>query len=354
MMCGTIHGRGGNGFTLIELLVVIAIIGVLIGMLLPAVQKVREAAAKAESANNLKQMGLAIHSFNDANHALPPTMGWRPVPSGSNSYSVGGTDGTAFFHLLPYIEQTNLYNQTNFANYWVPGNPVTYSYNYSYNWGSRSESFTDSYTYTPMTYVPGGVQAYWGNAANAAVKIFTSSNDPSQGGYYYYYYGGNTGTSYLVNDAVFGQSLTIQTITDGSSNTVLLAEGYANCSSYGNAQNSGGGYTYSYTSRSSYYNATYDNSTTENFTETCSGGSYSYSYSFGSGAPKFAPVAGKTFQIKPPMNQCDGTVPQGLASGTLLVLLGDGSVRGVAQGVTTTTWAAALTPSAGDLLGPDW
>src|SRR5262245_28703213 len=91
-------------FTLIELLVVIAIIGVLIGLLLPAVQKVREAANRSKCQNNMKQLGLAIHMFESTNNYLPPAAvsqgGSVPgIPSGTNPYS-----GFVPF-ILPYIEQ---------------------------------------------------------------------------------------------------------------------------------------------------------------------------------------------------------------------------------------------------------
>jgi prepilin-type processing-associated H-X9-DG protein len=99
-------------FTLIELLVMIAILGVLIGLLLPAVQKVREAAARTQCSNNLKQIGLACHNHHDAHNAFPPGY-CAALP-----YSDGATDTTPGWgwgaFLLPYLEQDNLYRQLNF------------------------------------------------------------------------------------------------------------------------------------------------------------------------------------------------------------------------------------------------
>lgn len=95
--------RNRRGFTLVELLVVIAIIGVLVALLLPAVQSAREAARRMQCANNLKQMGIGVHNHHDTFNFLPPTH--TGGQSGNHKY------GTWTIHLLPFIEQMNLYTQ---------------------------------------------------------------------------------------------------------------------------------------------------------------------------------------------------------------------------------------------------
>src|SRR6202047_4067513 len=103
--CVAMHARTRrSAFTLVELLVVIAIIATLIGLILPAVQKVRESANRLTCSNNMRQTGLAKHQFHDSEKRIPPACGKN-----------GPAFGSYWFHLLPFIEQDNLY-QSSSAN----------------------------------------------------------------------------------------------------------------------------------------------------------------------------------------------------------------------------------------------
>lgn len=190
-----------NAFTLIELLVVIAIIAILIGLLLPAVQKVREAAAWMSCSNNLKQLGLAIHAYHDANLMLPPGyIASGAYVNGSTDTNPGWAWGT---YILPYLEQANLQNQFNLLL------PVQNS--------SAIQTVVKTYL-CPSDVVPSGPFAVTDSSWNTICMVAPSS--------YAACCGGGVSTTAATGNGCFyrNSSVRLTDITDGTSNTIFIEE----------------------------------------------------------------------------------------------------------------------------------
>ena len=296
-----------DGFTLIELLVVIAIIAVLIGLLVPAVQKVREAANRMSCSNNLKQLGLAVSGVNDSFGRIPPAWG------------TGNGTGTGLWCLMPFIEQDAPFKATN--------------------------------TNVNNTFPDGGGNRY---GSNCVVKTFLCPSDASGPDNGLWARGGTTNevgnwgfSNYGMNFQVFGNpdagdnaaanmqgASQLQTISDGTSNTMLFAEKYRRCGSNGSLYGHGS-WNVPWMSLFAYGNRAGTTAYASNSNPAGSVGA----------ASKFL------VQPNPYATACNPSVPSSPHSGIIQVGLADGSVKGLSSGIAGATWWGLCTTNGGEALG---
>ena len=297
--------RARKGFTLIELLVVIALIAILIGLLLPAVQKVREAAARSTCSNNQKQLGVALHNYASANQDKMPG-GEQNGLSGNPEY----TSSPFFFTLLPYIEQDNIYRQSSLSG------------------------------------------ASWGNGGHATVvKTLLCPSDSSHQNGLSPPVGWAT-TSYGRNYFLFDSATrlngpsghystiskyTIGNIPDGTSNTIGIVERFGYMSNYGWS----GLWTHHAQERVHWGYSQW---------APC----YGPWISNGDPAQGIGNVRNYLPQFGVRANVAHPYYPNGGHPTTNIVALMDGSVRGVNAGISPLTWEGAILPDDGAILGNNW
>src|SRR5262245_7783297 len=294
-----------GGFTLVELLVVIAIIAVFIGLLLPAIQKVREAAARMQSLNNLKQMALACHQFHDTNLTLPPAQGAMQPNR--------GVIGPVHFHILDYIEQGAV-----LQNARGPSGYARWDVNGTFGKVIRTYLSPSDPTATTGQVDLGALWAVTSYGYNFQVfgnGFLASSPDVAVG---------NPNTT---NIAFWFGRTRLEAIRDGTSNTIMFAEKIAQCGKW---------------------MAPVD-------------GASLWSCEFHQRRPGFAingaaansTGPGSMFQVGADPATCDWNRASTVSRTAILVALCDGSVRRLAATLAPALWWSALQPNDGGNLG-DW
>jgi prepilin-type N-terminal cleavage/methylation domain-containing protein/prepilin-type processing-associated H-X9-DG protein len=294
-----------SGFTLIELLVVVAIIAVLIAMLLPAVQRVRESANRIQCANNLKQIGLATHLFHDVHRSLPaPRETYFPNVPGASQVE-GNAWGTPFFLMLPFLEQNSLYTSTNGPD---PRDKTRRRF-----YGGR-HSICDT---TPIkTYI---CPSDWLNTSVAQGMGYGS-------------YATNSLAFGDVNDFADGGNRIPASFSKGTSVTILFTEHYAQCRD--GRTNPAPGWI--------------GREVKQMFWD--SDQSRLRDYALFQVQPIFDPVPDGA----DPQQACIWYRAQTPHPGGINVCLVDGSVRFVAAGMKDATWQWAMQPKSPEPAPPDW
>ena len=334
------HQQQVHGFTLLELLVVIAILAVLVGLLLPAVQKSREAAARAQSMNHLRQIDLAMMGYaNDHAELLPPLTDFAPgIARGLGVKSL-------FYHLLPYVEQENLYHCFD------PSRPNSYYDPSTVHPGLGSVSLKTFLS-------PADASAPLGATVNVSVRVVPAPPAPYQADFQTRY----ATCSYAANGMVFGcnhASLTAS-ICDGTSNTIAFAERAQYCNGQSSPSNLWPvGWIIAQVPAFAFrpHLGHWNGKNTGQFVPVqplqLDGRGRVIGLAPGP-AGTISTTKPVPFQAAPAPGTCDSTLPQSPHASGMLTALLDGSVRTVAPSISQYTFWSAATPNCGEVLASDW